>query len=167
MSARFQPLDTVLDSSVDIALAEQALALAKARAKWATCKDFYLPIINALQRVGVEPALSGNDINVQFSGDKAKLAAVMRILRTSGFTFTANRPKQGDSDWHCYFHHPDSAVPVWLYFTSSVCRRVQVGTKMVETPIYETKCGDISIDDDAPALPSPSAPIAEIEACPF
>ena len=33
----------------------------------------------------------------------------------------------------------------------TLCRRVQVGTKMVEQPIYETQCGELpELDADAP-----------------
>lgn len=37
------------------------------------------------------------------------------------------------------FRHPDGAS-VWLSFSSSVCVRVQVGTRTVEEPIYEIQC---------------------------
>lgn len=158
-------IDTMMDDPIEILLAEQALALAKQRQKWNSIKDFYRPIVNALQRLGLEPSLS-NDINLSFAGDAHKLASVVRILRTSGFNTTAERPKKGDTTWHAYYEHPDCATRVWLYFTSSVCKRVKVGTQMVEQDVYEVQCGDISGLDAPPALTLvPAAP--QIDDIPF
>ncbi len=143
-------IDTMMDDPIEISLAEQSLALAKQRQQWNAIKDFYRPIINALQRLGIDVRLT-NAIDVTFAGDAHKLASVVRILRTSGFSTEAAKPKQGDTSWYAYYTHPDCGVMVWLYFTSSVCRRVKVGTKMVEQDVFETQCGDISIDEP-PAL---------------
>lgn len=151
-------VDTVMDDPIEISLAEQALTLAKSRQRWNSIKDFYRPIINALQRLGVEPSLS-SDIDIRFAGDAHRLAAVVRILRTSGFNTYTERPKQGDTSWSAFFEHPDCGTKVYLYFSSSVCRRVKVGTKMVEQDVYETQCGDISAVDEPPALTIvPAAP---------
>lgn len=155
MNAQVEPL---LDDPIEIALAERAVHLAKARQKWNSIKDFYRPIVNALQRLGLEPSLS-NEIDLNFAGDAHRLAAVVRILRTSGFTTNAERPKQGDTSWSAFFEHPDCGTKLYLFFTSSVCKRVKVGTKMVEQDVYETKCGDISGLDEPPALTLvPAAP---------
>lgn len=145
-------LEILLDDPIEIALAEKALALAKTKQKWNSIKDFYRPVINALRRLGLEPSLS-NDIDLNFAGDAHKLAAVVRILRTSGFNTDAQRPKQGETTWCATYMHPDCPTNVWLYFTSSVCKRVKIGTKTVEQDIYEVQCGDISaIVDDPPEL---------------
>jgi hypothetical protein len=154
-----------MDDPIEILLAEQALALAKQRQKWNSIKDFYRPIINALLRLGVEPSLS-SEIDVRFAGDAHKLASVVRILRTSGFNTDAARPKQGDTSWSAFYTHPDCGTKLYLYFSSSVCKRVKVGTKMVEQDVYETQCGDISAVDEPPALTLvPAAP--QIDDIPF
>jgi hypothetical protein len=164
MNAQIEPL---LDDPIEIALAEQALSLAKSRAKWNSIRDFYRPIVNALHRLGLEPRLS-SDVDLHFSGDAHKLASVVRILRTAGFSTTAARPKQGDTQWSAYYHHPDCGTSVWLYFTSSVCKRVKVGTKMVEQDVYEVQCGDITAADEPPALTIVPAPASlEADETPF
>lgn len=147
-------LETQLDDPIEIALAETALQLAKSRQKWNAIKDFYRPIINSLQRLGLEPRLS-NEIDIYFAGDAHKLAAVVRILRTAGFTTAAERPKRGDTTWAAYYEHPDCATRAYLYFTSAVCKRVKVGTKMVEQDVFEVQCGDISGGVEPEALPAP------------
>ena len=146
--------EPLMDDPIEIAIAEQAIQLAKTRQKWASIRAFYRPLINAFQKLGLEPRLS-NEIDLTFTGDAHKLAAVVRILRTAGFTTTAARPKQGDTSWSAYFDHPDCTTRTWLFFTSSVCRRVKVGTRMVEQDIYETQCGDISQEHET--LPTADA----------
>lgn len=133
-----------MSDPIELDLAEKALALAKIRQRWHAIREFYRPIVNAFHRLGIEPSLS-TDVDISFSGDAAKLAAVVRILRTSGFTTASDRPKEGDTTWYARYTHPDCPTSVWLYFTSSVCKRVKVGTKMVEQDVYEVQCGDGNI----------------------
>lgn len=150
-------------NAIDIQLQEESLALAKKKVKWNGMRPTFAPVINALMKAGVEPSMDNWNLNVSFSGDAKKFAVVMRILRTSGFNTSSDRPKQGDTTWSAYFVHPSSTVHLWMYFTSSVCKRVQVGTETKEVPVYETKCGeDISCETEAisgtestPALMAP------------
>ena len=162
MSAQIEP---ILESSVDVALAEQSLELAKARQRWAGCRDFYAPIVSAFQRMGVEPYLESDYIAVCMTGDKATLVNAFRILRGAGMDFQGDRPKKGDSQWYAFFDAPGMSTRLFLNFTSSVCRRVQVRTEMKEVPVYETQCGDISVEE-APALLAP-AERADLERIPF
>jgi hypothetical protein len=146
-------LDTMLESSIDIHIAEQAIKLSQLRARWASCRDFYTPVVNALQRIGIEPTLA-DYVMVSTTGDAARLAKVIRILRCAGFTFSGDRPKAGDTSWNTWFRHPDCHVSIFFCFTSSVCRRVKVGTVMQEVDVYETRCdagGCIEAPDSYPA----------------
>jgi hypothetical protein len=152
MNTQFSEVETIPESLVDIKLAEAALAIAKDRLQWASCKEFFSPVVNALQRIGAEPYLSGGTIYVSMTGDKDKLIQAFRIFRTAGMEFIGDRPKKGDSTWHSAFRHPTQTVYVFFQFTSSVCRRVKTGTKMVEQDVYEVQCGDISADEPAPLL---------------
>lgn len=149
-------VDTVMDDPITLTIAERALEVAKLRSRWNAVKDFYLPIVNALNKVGVEPRFTTN-FDIQFSGDAHKLAAVVRILRTSGFTSLSAKPKEGDTTWSAFYRHPACAIEVWLYFTSTVCQRVKVGTRLVEQDIYETRCGEIPDLDALPLQPSDPA----------
>lgn len=151
MNAKLQ----TIGDPIEITLAEQAIALAKIRSRWNAVKAFYRPIVNALHCIAIEPRFD-SELNICFSGDAHKLAQVVRILRVAGMQTTGSRPKQGDTTWSAYYKHPDCATDVWLYFTSSVCRRVKVGTKMVEQDVYETQCADISETNNE--LPAPTAP---------
>src|SRR5882724_6190410 len=159
-------VETFADDPIDIALTERSLALAKLRLRWSLIKDFYRPIINAFHRLGLEPQF-GQDIDLSFTGDAKKLAAVVTILRGSGFNTHAERPKKGDTSWHAYYVHPECETKVWLYFTSSVCVRVKVGTKMVEQDVFETRCGEISEPETPQLTVVPVAEVAFDDEIPF
>lgn len=157
-------VETIPESLVEIKLAEAALAIAKDRLQWNGCKDFFGPIVGAFERIGAEPYFSNGTIFVNMTGDKEKLTQAFRILRTAGLEFNGDRPKKGDSSWHSTFRHPSQSVYVFFQFTSSVCRRVKTGTKIVEQDVFEVQCGDISTDEPAPLLTVvPSAPAAAVE----
>lgn len=161
-------VDTIPESLVEIKLAEAALQIAKDRLQWNGCKEVFGPIVNALQRIGSEPYISGGTIYVSMTGDKDKLTQAFRIFRSSGMEFTGERPKKGDSSWSAIFRHPSQSVYVYFQFTSSVCRRIKTGTKMVEQDVYETQCGDISTDEPAPLLTIvPAAPVSFDDEIPF
>lgn len=142
------PIEVVSDSIIDKELIEEQLNLTKKKAKWNEDKWLLGPVVNALFLIGIEPSLSSGSLNVSFSGDKAKLAAAIRILRVAGFVGDGEKPKKGDDSWYSYFHHPRCELQIWFYFTSTVCKKVKVGTKLVEQDVYEVQCGDITIDED-------------------
>lgn len=168
MNIQFSEVETIAESFVDIKLAEQALSIAKDRMLWNSCKGFFGPICNALQVLGAEPYFNGGTIYVSMTGDKAKLTQAFRIFRTADMTFNAERPKKGDSEWRTAFRHSSQSVYVYFQFTSSVCRRVKVGTKTVEQDVYETQCGDISTEEPAPLLSIvPAAPAMIDDDLPF
>ncbi len=82
------------------------------------------------------------------TGDKHKLAEAIRILRTNGLKKSSgDEPQKGKSSLYQVYSNDD--IPdITLSFSSTSCRRVQVGTKTetVETPIYETVCDELVLD---------------------
>lgn len=144
-------LEAIPESIIDILLAEQALILAKRRVLWNIDKHLFLGPIHALRKEGCEPRFEEHTIYIRAAGDKHKLAAIMRILRCSGFTFDSPRPQKGDTEWNSHFHIEGATINIFFMFSSSVCKRVKVGTKMQEVDIYETQCDDIAPAIEAPA----------------
>jgi len=76
------------------------------------------------------------------TGNKQDLEAVWGLLRKAGFECKDKRPEQSTPSWSGWFRKDGHEGAVYLSFTSTVCRRVVVGTKMEEVPIYEVNCGE-------------------------
>jgi hypothetical protein len=152
-------------------LVKEALALAERRETWKMHKAVLSPIVNALRKLGA--CISFPDsLDVTLIGDAAVLAKAVRILRTSGYSFpSASRPKKGDTTWVQFFTRSECSVRIWFNFSSSVCRRVQTGTKMVEQPVFETVCDSIELpptDELAAAVIAlTSNPVVAVDEIPF
>lgn len=99
--------------------------------------------------------LDNSWINLSFTGDGDKLTAVWRVLRRHGFN-TSERPKKGDTTFNAFWRR-EGQVDIFMMFSSSMCRRVQVGTKTVEVPVYETQCGEL------PEIEPPTSAVVEVE----
>lgn len=108
-------------------------------------------LFRGFEDLDIDPGfdLDGEYINLSFTGDGPRLAVVWKLLRRHGFKNSCH-PKKGDTTFYAFWEQ-EGYAKFFMSFTSSVCRRVQVGTKMVETPIYETQCGELSPELEAPA----------------
>ncbi len=78
------------------------------------------------------------DLNV--AGDKHVLQAVFGIFRKLGYEPSSRPSEDPATTFSCYWEHDEYETKFWLYFTSTVCTRVKVGTEMVQRDIYETVC---------------------------
>ena len=154
------PLESMLEDPIEILLHKEQLNLAKKTATWEVAKPVFTPVINALEKLGIVPTNIDYYVGFSVAGDAELLTKIIRILRTGGFTTTADRPKKGENSWYAFFDYEGLTLRLFLNFTSTVCRRVKVGTKMVEQDIYEVQCGD---DLSLPPAGEPS----DVEALPF
>lgn len=145
MSAAMDSIESLDLDFIDRELLKERLDLAERRERWMLHKDLLAPIVNAMRKLGADVSFP-NSLDIGLVGDRHVLAKAVRILRTSGYSFpAASRPKKGDTTWSQFFRCEGCAVVVFFRFSSSVCRRVQTGTQMVEQPIFETVCDSIEL----------------------
>jgi hypothetical protein len=102
--------------------------------------------------------LDNDYISLSFAGDGPKLAAVWKLLRRYGYN-TGSRPKKGDTTFYAFWEQSGYAQ-LFMNFSSTMCRRVQVGTKMVEQPVYETQCGEMPADLE---IEAPKNAVTEVD----
>lgn len=93
------------------------------------------------QDLDVRFSLQDGEMNLAFTGDGPRLGKVWGELRRNGYVPVAH-PKKGEPLFYTRWLKEGCAT-FWMNFSSSVCRRVQVGTQTVEQPIYEVQCGEI------------------------
>lgn len=156
-------LDPVLEKLLD-----EEKDIRKTIEKWEKSKDKGLPFVKDLLMLGCHISLSKPHIYVTLSGDKDKFLKFIRIHRRYGHK--PNIPAKGETQatWFIYIGESE----FFMHFTSTVCKRVQTGTKMQPVPIYETVCEEFVPDTaelDAPEaaeLPAP-APAQLEDSIPF
>lgn len=112
-------------------------------------------LFRTFEEMDIEPRfdLDVGYISLPFAGDGHKLGEVWGLLRRHGYK-TSLRPEKGQNEF-CAFWKREDFAELFMHFTSTLCKRVQVGTKMVEQPIYETQCGDLLPElgsDDKPVV---------------
>jgi hypothetical protein len=99
--------------------------------------------------------LDNEYMNLSFAGDGEKLKTVWGHMRRAGFN-TRQRPAKGDTTFNAFWSQ-EGYADIFMMFSSTMCRRVKIGTKMVEQVIYETQCGEL------PEIEAPSTEVAVVE----
>lgn len=117
-------------------------------------------LFRRLEELDIEPGfgLETDYISLSFAGDGPKLATVWKLLRQHGYKNSCH-PKKGDTTFYAFWQQ-EGYIQFFMSFTSSVCRRVKVGTKTVEQDVYETQCGDFS---SAIEIESPKNAVVEVD----
>lgn len=100
-------------------------------------------ICKALQKAGVNVtsvSVDSTSYNVNVTGPRADLDVMFGILRRHGLQ-PQGRPEE-KTQYYSTFWRFGEALGEFLFvtFASTSCRRVQVGTKMEEVPVYDTVC---------------------------
>jgi hypothetical protein len=99
-------------------------------------------ICKALQKAGVnvvDASVDSTSYNISITGPRADLDVMFGILRRFGLQ-PSSRPEEKTQYYSTYWTFNDSTDSVFVMFSSTSCRRVQVGTKMEEVPVYDTVC---------------------------
>lgn len=129
-------------------IAKQALA-------WKNHKDSLIPVMRAFEVIGAHLTVDGDgDIGIGLAGDKETFVKAWKLLRSIGIRLS---PVEKGSTSLTQFLTHDSGLRIMFNFSSTVCQRVKVGTKMQEVDVYETQCGT-PIDLNIEALEPPAAP---------
>lgn len=87
-------------------------------------------------------SVTSYSLDLSAIGNSGALSTVWRALRTRGWNTTKDKPEPGDIGWSGFWRHPDHEYQIFLTFSSTVCKRVQVGTRMEEMPVYEVRCDE-------------------------
>ena len=98
-------------------------------------------VVKALQKADINVlhvTVDGNSYNVRVTGSRADLDVMFGVLRRAGLT-PNRRPQEKETYYGTFWHFEDTA-PVWVAFSSTTCKRVQVRTEIQEVPVYETIC---------------------------
>jgi hypothetical protein len=101
-------------------------------------------ICRALQKAGVSIThvnIDAHTYNINITGSRADLDVMFGVLRREGLTPDL-RPAEKNAGYCTYWRSVlvTEGFKIWVWFESTSCKRVQVGTKIEEVPVYETVC---------------------------
>jgi hypothetical protein len=89
--------------------------------------------------VDVQRATMCGSLDISVCGDFTVLKGAFSALRKAGYE-PKDRPQAADPTFSTYFSKPDGEFKIWFHYTSTICTRKKIGTKMQEVAIYETVC---------------------------
>lgn len=98
------------------------------------------PLLEELENLEIDIGFYST-LSMRANGDRVLMAKIFRIFRRHGFKCTTPRPVKNASSWDGHFHKKGFPHLFFVYFASTVCQLVQVGTTMKEVPVYEVRCG--------------------------
>ena len=101
-------------------------------------------VVKVLKRAGVNinhVYVDSSSYNVSITGTRADLDIMFGVLRRAGL-IPRSRPAEKQTDYCAFWNWSEDSVDdyLWVSFSSTTCKRVQVGTRMEEVPVYETVC---------------------------
>lgn len=104
--------------------------------------DSLVAKLNASGGEVIRVSFRDGSLDISISGNKAALNKVFGILRSAGLIPT-QPPKEGTVNYSTFWEPENDtalALRVWLSFTSTQCRMVEVGKETIIRPIYEVVC---------------------------
>lgn len=120
--------------------------IARRANQWIALKGQYLKFVQEMVLLGCELSTDSDfDFHFRVSGDKQKFLQLVRCHRRHGFK--PDMPAKGDTSAFWRINECDAVIGLYFSFSSTVCQRVKVGTKMVEQDVFETHCESIVPDE--------------------
>lgn len=132
--------------------------VARRAKQWLATNGQYLKFVQEMILLGCELSPDSDfDLHFRVAGDKEKFLQLVRCHRRHGFK--PDMPAKGATSAFWRVNEYGAEIGMYFNFSSTVCHRVKVGTKMVEQDVYETHCESI-VPDELPdstvaVLPSP------------
>jgi hypothetical protein len=130
-------------------LSELKASIRNSKKAWRQQRDLYKEYEPDIAVLVGEMDLSGassarmecdtEDVNLYVSGGADVLKEIFHAFRKLGYEPSSRPEAKPQSNFSCYFRQ-DGKPTFYLSFSSTLCRRVKVGTKMQEIDVYETVC---------------------------
>lgn len=106
-----------------------------------THKDEIERVAAAFVKIDTQSArVTDGCIDLNVAGNKHVLAACFSAFRKLGYEPSDRPGIEMEPSFACYWEHSQHKCKWWLYFSSTQCTRIKIGTEMREVAIYETVC---------------------------
>lgn len=98
-------------------------------------------VASGLNKIEIQRAtLCGQCVDLSITGDRHTLNAIFSAFRKLGYEPTDRPTDKPDPSFSCHWEHTTEDARFWLYFSSSKCTRIKVGTETREVDLYEVVC---------------------------
>ena len=88
---------------------------------------------------GVDMDTCGAGYDIYITGSRADLDVMFGVLRRAGLE-PDSRPQEKQPTYVTFWRN--EVLRIWVMFSSTTCKQVQVRTELREVPVYETVCED-------------------------
>ena len=123
---------------------------AKAHTKTVLLVQEHRSLINAIASYrGIYISAGSQELSISVSGTQDELLSLLAIVKEHDYhPHSDNKVSDSPAEtWTGRFSRKgENHTCLVIGFYSTVCKKVQVGTKMVEQPIYEIRCGSQSAE---------------------
>jgi len=128
-------------TTIEQSLAASADLLARRMAFWANNKAELTPMIAhaTILWPEIEFSVSPTGLDISLVGSMGDLLGLLSNLEKDGYAVSNELPEESKTYWSTYLNKVGSPQ-LWVYWSNKFCERVQVGTRMVEEPVYEVRC---------------------------
>lgn len=115
------------------------------RKRKAFFKENEADIVEVLNELDLSTATTGridcdaDDVNLYVTGAAPAMKEIFRGFRKLGYQPSKRPGVKPESTFTCYFEQTNKPT-FYLSFSSTLCKRIKVGTKTVEQDIYEVVC---------------------------
>ena len=99
-------------------------------------------IVKALTKADLkinDVSVDGSGYDIYITGSRADLDIMFGVLRRAGLEPDA-RPQEKQSTYSTFWRN--EVLRIWVMFSSTSCKQVQVRTELREVPVYEIVCED-------------------------
>ena len=113
-------------------------------------REYYRTHKDEIAQVASELALPENtpvhascdsyNVSIRVAGGPNELKEIFRAFRKLGFEPSDRPGIKPESSFSTYFRKEEGELEFYLSFSSTLCKRVKVGTETVERDIFETVC---------------------------
>jgi|PlaIllAssembly_1097288.scaffolds.fasta_scaffold55737_3 hypothetical protein len=129
-------------TSIDKDLAAAARRLADRMEWWSTNRVILGGVLEAVEELGGVCEASTTTLDVSVAGNRAKLLELYRKLGELGYRRDSVEEIPEKATSISGYWSADGKPRLWVYFTSTVCRRVPVRTEMQEVTVYDIVCNE-------------------------
>ncbi len=133
---------SVLHQAIKVDLVSQQELMTERASFYQKNKPHIKEVATALKKIEIQSAKLDNykcvDLNI--TGDKHTLMALFKAFRKLRYEPSARPSSKPSPSFNCYWSRDGQELRFYVYFSSTKCTRVKVGTETREVTIYETVC---------------------------